>query len=746
MNKVVVGFKENPTTKSKAEGCVLYASSSRFLKNGMASVFCAVLVLGVLLPPFSAAARSAWAAEANMLVVAIDPGHGGSDPGAQGNGVDEADANWAIASACANELSSYSGVKVVLTKTENETVGSIYDRVQRAITQGADVVVSIHCNSVSGAPSAKGSEVWVPNSSSYRYGETYVPGYALGEAILSNLASLGFNNRGIKTRNSTNTTYPNGSIADYYGINYYSRLNGIPGIIVEHGFVTNSSDAEKLGSASWCKSIGEADAAAIARYYGLSKVPQNGSAVDDADVNKTGEAVVTQLDYDIMGSTALSQSADAATRKSEAVSKMVAWWNSKGKTYPSSVYASFGAAAIENFCEILYEEAVDEGVRPEIVFVQAMLETGWLQFGGQVNAEQCNFCGLGALDGQTSGSADYGAAYGEQGVRMGLRGQVQHLRAYADENASEGSLNHACVDPRFDLVSPKGKATTVCGLSGTWASSKSYGNNLSRLMSDLLDDGKASVSVSLDGVSGLAANGKVAVYVDGKAATMSVDAQGRGALPLSLFSDFAPKSIVMYEYNTSDTSDASKMYPTAMHTWLVKVENGKYTVQRYYGLDNLLIYSGCSIRVSGSKGIRMITGMSGNVKAALTGSGVSGYKLLEAGTLLSWASNTSNPTLESSGVSRGRAYVAGSSDPVFSSSNGIEYYTNVLTGNFSSSQCKSVLAMRPYVILEDADGRQFAIYGGTVQRSISYIAQQNADTFAAGTSAYNYIQQLINGS
>ncbi|MFR7670609.1 MAG: glucosaminidase domain-containing protein [Collinsella sp.] len=48
--------------------------------------------------------------------------------------------------------------------------------------------------------------------------------------------------------------------------------------------------------------------------------------------------------------------------------------------------------------------ASSEGVRPEVVFAQAMLETGWLQFGGSVSADQCNFAGLGATGPQVGGA------------------------------------------------------------------------------------------------------------------------------------------------------------------------------------------------------------------------------------------------------------------------------------------------------------------------------------------------------
>ncbi len=46
----------------------------------------------------------------------------------------------------------------------------------------------------------------------------------------------------------------------------------------------------------------------------------------------------------------------------------------------------------------MFEKLKKEGVRAEVVFAQVCLETGYLSFGGQVSAEQCNFSGLGATD------------------------------------------------------------------------------------------------------------------------------------------------------------------------------------------------------------------------------------------------------------------------------------------------------------------------------------------------------------
>ena len=159
---------------------------------------------------------------------------------------------------------------------------------------------------------------------------------------------------------------------------------------------------------------------------------------------------------------------------SVSVAKMVNLYNSSGAVFPAAVYSSRGASTIEQFCELLYEEAGTEGVRADVLFAQSMLETGWLKFGGAVRAEQCNFGGIGALDGGASGStfAD---------VRTGLRAQAQHLKAYA---SAEG-LNQECVDPRFKYVS-RGCAPYVEDLSGRWASDVNYGSSIVAIINKLL--------------------------------------------------------------------------------------------------------------------------------------------------------------------------------------------------------------------------------------------------------------------
>ena len=155
--------------------------------------------------------------------------------------------------------------------------------------------------------------------------------------------------------------------------------------------------------------------------------------------------------------------------------QMAAYYKSMGHAYPSSVYSKYGASNIEQFAQIVCEEAAAEGVRAEVVFCQSMHETGWLQYGGQVSAWQCNFAGIGATNGGAAGASF-------SSVREGVRAQVQHLKAYA----STASLNNACVDPRFNLVS-RGIAPNLEDLDGRWAvPGNGYGEGIYNMIQVLL--------------------------------------------------------------------------------------------------------------------------------------------------------------------------------------------------------------------------------------------------------------------
>ena len=162
------------------------------------------------------------------------------------------------------------------------------------------------------------------------------------------------------------------------------------------------------------------------------------------------------------------------------VDQMIAYFKASKKTYPEDVMGKGGAATIRDFCQIYYEEAVAEGIKAEVAFVQAMKETGWLQFTGVVKAEQYNFAGMGATGNGVSGESF-------KDVREGVRAQIQHLKAYG----STKSLNQTCVDNRFKYVE-RGSAIYVEWLSipnnpkkKGWAAAKGYGVDIVKMIQKL---------------------------------------------------------------------------------------------------------------------------------------------------------------------------------------------------------------------------------------------------------------------
>ena len=200
--------------------------------------------------------------------------------------------------------------------------------------------------------------------------------------------------------------------------------------------------------------------------------------------------------------------------------------------------------------------------------------------------------------------------------------------------------------------------------------------------------------------------------------------------------------MVTYTYLEGAESASLSNYPTGMQVYRLNRQPGGAIAEPIPELENLLYYAGCSIRVSGQKGVRMITGLSQDKKTALTTGGLAGYTLVEYGTVVQWADSLGSNMLNLNGGRSNYAYKLGAADPVFAQTGGMVQYTNVLVG-FSLEQCSKTLVMRPYLKLADADGNETVLYGGCVTRSIGYIAWQNRDTYPQGTGSYAYVQSII---
>ena len=643
------------------------------------------------------------------LVIVLDPGHDASKhSGATANGVREEVVTLKIAEYCKEVLEQYSGVSVYMTRTDGNcpypdtnSIDDILKRVEWAKTKDADVFISFHINSsVSGA--AQGAEVYYPQ------GEENAQ--ELAKDIVGELAKLGLKNRGDKGDDS-------------YAVIRHSKRNGFPGLIIEHAFVSNVSDAKWFQTEENLKKLGEADAAGIIKYYGLTKdkgkweftgehwkwkegngkyatstwksidgvwyyfdtnsnmttgwqqiggiwyymnssgaMPtgwqqiggmwyymdgsgamqtgwqliggtwyymdgsgamqtgwkllgnhwyyMNGSGamltgfqaignekfyfnasgemqtgwqfidnvwyyfntsgyllkgeqtiggqkwyldantgalymgwhftdgkwyyhtseglkqigwqligerwyyMDKNGVMQTGWQTIGNQKYYFDGSGAMvtgwqlidnvwyyfensgelnNQPSskppvndaikvyyEIAGDSSVTVEQMVNYYKKSGKPYPAEALKAGGAATIEEFCQIYYEECETEGIKAEVAFIQSMIETGFLQFGGSVKIEQFNFAGLGATGNGVSGNSF-------ENVRMGIRAHVQHLKCYANTEP----LKNECVDPRWGAWL-RGKAPYVEWLSipnnpnGTgWAGDADYAAKILKGIQDM---------------------------------------------------------------------------------------------------------------------------------------------------------------------------------------------------------------------------------------------------------------------
>ena len=138
-----------------------------------------------------------------------------------------------------------------------------------------------------------------------------------------------------------------------------------------------------------------------------------------------------------------------------------------------------------------------------------------------------------------------------------------------------------------------------------------------------------------------------------------------------------------YGYKNIWASNEHSNYPTSMSVYAIERTPTGSTAREITELQDLLTYAGCSIRISGKQGIRMITALD------------------------------------------------------------VVHVAKKLV-NLTEADYDKDLTLRAYIRLRNTEtGETVTLYGGTVTRSIYYVAKQNADTYKPGTAGYKFVHKII---
>ena len=176
--------------------------------------------------------------------VFIGVGHGGSDPGALGNGLRESDLNLSIALATYAQLVRH-GIDVKMSRTTDEN-DTLPEEIRECNEYGPDLAIDIHNNAGGG----DGVEAYYYSGGGLSK--------TLAENVLQEITYLGQNSRGAKTRMW-------GEV-DYYG---FIRETWAPAVIVECAFIDNAQDIKIIDTEEECVKMGSAIARGIIKTLGM---------------------------------------------------------------------------------------------------------------------------------------------------------------------------------------------------------------------------------------------------------------------------------------------------------------------------------------------------------------------------------------------------------------------------------------------------------------------------------------------
>ena len=448
-----------------------------------------------------------------MKKVVNDPGHGGSDPGAVGNGMNEKDFTLPVALATHRTLVNDYVVEAVLTRSSDVWM-SLSARASKG--KGADIFISHHAD---WNASADPRGFWTWRNTSV-LPET--PGYQeiVHNTIYAYMNTLGVPDRGMRTANHAIT-----------------RLPPCPTVLIEWLFVSNPIDAGILKNSDYVQKMGEHAAHGIAKALNLPRkeagqppgpeprlrvaVGSNEDYRQSKEVKRQARAlfpthspfiVLNEVDggkyYRVILREVENQHqatllVEAARAKGLSAWTVTSWTdipfdepddesdllpdgtpivNGPTATRDQAKQWSRGKNADERFIAIAdtyWQYGSQTGINPAVLYAQAALETGYGHYSGAVPPEYNNWAGIKTRDASGDEPEDH-----EQfsSPEEGVRAHYNHICAYIGQNPIGRPHGRYYV---VQQLSWAGEVRFVEELSGKWAPAADYGERVVRLAEEM---------------------------------------------------------------------------------------------------------------------------------------------------------------------------------------------------------------------------------------------------------------------
>ena len=223
--------------------------------------------------------------ENNKLIVVIDPGHGGLDPGAQVKTVREADLMLSLAQVVVEEVKRLDNTEVILTRT-NDQFTSLDKRLMLAVQAGADLFISLHADTVEKGK-ASGATVYTLSQEASDQASARLAARHGGNELISGVDLTGADTAVttalmglLRQENTVRSNAFSKSIIknlEYLSIKLNPKpsrkanfsvlkLPSVPSVLIETGFMSTSSDLQNLQDRDWAEKFALAISSGILEW------------------------------------------------------------------------------------------------------------------------------------------------------------------------------------------------------------------------------------------------------------------------------------------------------------------------------------------------------------------------------------------------------------------------------------------------------------------------------------------------